>query len=184
MTEKEEFNTFLFRCALIVFASSVALSIINIFFLSNMSSTISSINSIAPENRTEILADLINWQGQGTISWGLGFLASITVFVAILIGLLTIPDDKLKDQNVKARINFFLHFIAWLFLFVSTYSIFELLRYYRIVATLQQLMPVEVPQGLLFCFITNYGGEVTMIILSAIFLCLLKFYPVNTKKPK
>jgi hypothetical protein len=53
------------------------------------------------ENVTR-LETLISWQGQGALSWGAGFLASISVFSAILLALRKTEKSPQKDSDTKA----------------------------------------------------------------------------------
>jgi uncharacterized protein YegP (UPF0339 family) len=99
-----------------------------------------------------------------------------------------------RTQLELKMIDAFLGGLTILFLIVSVYSIFELLRYYRIVATLQNLWQnatnIQVPKGWQFNSILNYNGEWAIIISSLIvFLVLSIFYLVyfhfkNPKSPK
>ena len=114
------------------------------------------------------LETLIGWQGQGTINWGLGSLALISVFFAILFTLRRIEKGSSKDKNTKA-IDLFLSSLSVLFLAVSVYAVFEALRYYRVVATLQsrwqEITKIIVPKGSQFDPLMNYCGEWGMIVL-------------------
>lgn len=150
-------------------------------------------NVTSAGNQTAI-ETLIGWQGQGTISWGLGFLAAITVFFTLLIALRRAEADEVSKDPVRTKIiDVFLGSLAILFLIASVYSIFELLRYYRIVATLQNLWQnatnIEVPKGWQFNPILNYNGEWAMIISSLIVSIALSIYLVylhfaGPKSPK
>jgi hypothetical protein len=128
-----------------------------------------SITNITSSNVTE-LEKLIDWQGQGTISWGLGFLAAITVFFTILIALR--GTEKKNGSKDTWIIDLFLGGLGVLFLIISVYAIFELLRYYRIVATLQNrwqdVTQIVVPKGWQFNPILHYWGEMAIIVLSLI----------------
>jgi hypothetical protein len=184
---ERQFCKFLLICSVVVLGTSIGLFIL---FSQNSDTRnlISIINSKSASNQTAILEKMIDWQGQGTISWGLGFLASITVFFTILLTLRQ-AIEKSEQTQVTSKIDSFLKGLVVLFLFVSVYSVFELLRYYRIVAALQNLFQnltnVEVPKGLLFDLITKWnGGEWGMVIVSGIgfiYLSISYFFP-KTKK--
>jgi hypothetical protein len=187
MNEKCFYNLLLI-CSAVAFFTSIVLSCWNInHFESIKNNLTTSIQNLPTSNKTETLEKLIDWQGQGTISWGLGFLASITVFFTILLTLRNkdkplVSEAKKRIQEETNRINFALSCLALLFFFASIVSVFELLLYYRIVATLQSLMPVAVPPGLLYDFIISNGGEYVMIILSGIaFFGFLIFFSWKEK---
>jgi len=96
----------------------------------------SSIQNIPLENRIIVLDKLLDGQGQGTMSWAVIFLATITVFFTILLDLRKNESNDLKKTN---KIDIILSVVAGLFLLASILSIFVILYYYRITDKLQQI---------------------------------------------
>jgi hypothetical protein len=184
---KNRFLKLLFDYAVIFLALSVILFAVELWDRSTQSvTTISSIESNITqtlksegmENLTElerlqyhdsVLTKLIDWGGQGTISWGVTFLAAITVFFMILLELRPKENEKLESVLSK-RSDIALAFLAAIFLIFSVASIFEILYYYRYVANLQNdLLTIPVSQGPIYPFIVNFGWvELTIIAMSII----------------
>ena len=131
------------------------------------------------------LETLISWQGQGALSWGAGFLASISVFSAILLALRRTERSYSKDSDSKA-IDLFLSGLAVVFLVITIYAAFELFRYYRIVAVLQNqwqdVTKIVVPRGWQFDSVLNYWGEYSLLVISSIFTMYFSWAYLKKRK--
>lgn len=117
-----------------------------------------------------VYTQLINWKGQGTINWGLGFLASITVFFTILFSLRTKNEENPESDCV-------LKFLGWIFLVASILSVFQLAYYYRYVGVLQShLVTIPFVKSWLYDFIVGCRGiEWGMVLVSFAFAIFLTY---------
>jgi uncharacterized membrane protein len=182
---QKSFLTFLLICSILALCSSIVFSILNCISANNISSDIKTIeqNITNTENlknassswgafekaqfHDSIYTQLINWKGQGTINWGLGFLASITVFFTILFGLRTKDEENSKSDGI-------LECLGCIFLVASILSVFQLAYYYRYVGALQShLVTIPFVKSLLYDVIATWWGiELGMILISFVFVCL------------
>jgi cell division protein FtsL len=142
----------------------------------------STIESQGAENLTpfeqlqyneSVLTQLISWNGQGTISWGVTFLATITVFFMILLELHPKENQKEKPkENAVATIltkgDKVLYVLALIFLALSLLSVYMILYYYRYVASLQNTL-TTIP-GTHYSLL--YIGIVTYPLFELIFLAI------------
>lgn len=185
---KQGFLTFLFICSILALGSSIFFSFINWNSANNISSDIKTIewNITQTENlknassswgdfekaqyHDSVYAQLIDWKGQGTVNWGLGFLASITVFFTILFGLRT--EDK---ENSKS--DWVLKCLGWIFLVASILSVFQLAYCYRYVGVLQsRLVTIPFVKSLLYDVIVGWWSiEWGMVLLSLAFAIFLTY---------
>lgn len=189
VTKEHYFSLLLLICS--IFALATSALILTFQTLPHDANELKNLNdstiNITVANVTQ-LETLISWQGQGTINWGLGFLASISVFFAILFTLRRMEKGSSKDSNTKT-IDWFLSSLAVLFLVVSVYAVFEVFRYYRVVATLQSrwqdITKIIVPKGWQFDPIMNYWGEWGMVALFMVaVVCLSISFLKNWKTQK
>jgi len=126
-----------------------------------------------------IFMKLIDWGEQGTVSWGVTFLAAISVFFMVLLELH--PKEGDMHYRTPKRSDIVLSYLAFFFLAISLLSVSEVLYYYRYVAILQnQLLPIYVPRnpsffGLEYFLLVNFGGLESIIVVTAL-LAFLFFY--------
>jgi hypothetical protein len=104
MLKERGFVLFLMICSFVTLATSC---FIYFYFVSpndeiNLTALQGIQNVTSAGNKTAI-ETLIDWQGQGTISWGLGFLAAITVFFTILIALRRGEADEVSKDPVRTK---------------------------------------------------------------------------------
>jgi hypothetical protein len=178
------FQKFLVICSIFMLILSVVFSLINLYAVNNNSSDIYKIDlnitqtqNLKNDNSTwgnleknefhdSVYIQLIEWKGQGTINWGLGFLASITVFFAILIeGLHKKDYEHIKSDGILALLGL-------IFLSSSILSVFQLATNYRYVGVLQnKLLTIPFINSTFYYLVASWWViEIGMVLLSIIFL--------------
>jgi len=149
---------------------------------SNVTKTLSGYNLIKPQQmqyHDEVIMRLIDGGGQGTITWGIVFLTTFTLFFTILLGL----RNKTKDSEPLSSVNNLKNICRWvennpsdtvlsisalIFLVIGMVSIFQMVYYYRYVGYLQyklQTIP-PTPHTWIYPFIINF--ECLMLVFSTI----------------
>lgn len=188
---RKAFRCLFWACLVLAFSLSIVLTMNN--FCSNnqvrnyinqkfvLSSVDNDMNQTEKADYDAPILKLIDWGGQGTISWGLGFLAAITVFFAILLSLRPkgMDNDQASKISRKECIennpeDFLLSFLTLLFLAVGIISIFQIAYYYRYVAYLQhKLLTVPPPpRPLLYNYVESFCIEGGMVALFGFLLIM------------
>jgi hypothetical protein len=185
------FLKFLVVCSFLALITSIAFSYANLIANNNISSDIKTIELNINQTQNlkndssswgdfekaqyhdSVYTQLIDWKGQGTINWGLGFLASITVFFTILFGLRTKDEGYSQSDNILMSLGL-------IFLFASILSVFQLVYYYRYVGVLQnKLLTIPFVKSLFYDFVVGSWGigviEIGMILMSVI-ACVYSIY--------
>jgi len=127
----------------------------------------------------EPLYKLIEWDGQGTISWGVGFLTAITVFFTILFSLHPKEDD-INNQPMFLWIknnpeDTILSCLAGFFMIMGIMSIFMMTHYYRSVSYLQDALFASFvfQRTAVYIFIMHFYVEWSITILFLVFFLFL-----------
>jgi len=157
---KKDFSYFFTLCSFAALIISIFLTNQNYYnylcIQNNTKQTLGlpSINNFINETQKVAIdvkiLQLINWGGQGTITWGVVFIAALTVFFTIWPYLR--PENKKAEQkpvipNEKIILwmrnnpeDLFLSCSAFLFFIAGIISIFQISYYYRYVAYLQSIL--------------------------------------------